>query len=144
MAEDPHHKGELAPQSNEVLALARELHDHAEVRREELALEHRQADLREKELAANVEYAKEYLQVWAGDLAGQRAHETRFWTRKALTALVAAVLLGAFLTYCLATNNQDFARTVLDVLIGLFTGGLGGYWFGRTRAGASAGPSDAA
>lgn len=99
---------------------------------EDLKLKQRELDFRLKADTNSFEYAKLALKEKASENERKRTHDTTHMKWRYVWVGVVVVIVMLFIG-CLAWLGKDqLVRDILNVLIGLIPGGVGGYAYGKT------------
>lgn len=121
------------PSNNKPEQVAPELIERfLDLQSEDLKLKQRELDFRLKADANSFEYAKLALREKAGENERKRAHDTTHMKWRYVWVGIVVVIVLVFIG-CLAWLGKDqLVRDILNVLIGLIPGGVGGYAYGKT------------
>lgn len=101
---------------------------------EQLKVRQRELDLEEKDATNQYNYAQQALNVQATDLQMAREHEGKQTLKQYIFVAVIVVFLLAFLGYAMQLGKDEIAKDALKILLGLVSGGAGGYAIGRSAS----------
>ena len=90
--------------------------------------------LRRQEQANSHEYAKKALDAQVEDLDRERKHRHQIQRERLIFASLVLLVFGSFVIVALIYNKESIAQQIIQALLFLLAGGLGGYSLGKNRS----------
>ena len=121
---------------NETLTVDRKenlLNEFVQVATKQIEIRNKELSIKEKEIDHAHEYSMKALDVQAGDLQQERSYDQTSRRDYLKTGVGGAILVIAFLVYCLYSGHADIAQKIVEIGGTALLTGTSAYYYGKSK-----------